>query len=91
MVRPRKPRLIKCDPQATYFKPKAIPISVLEQVVLNMDEVEAIRLCDFRGLNQTDAAKQMKISQSTLQRILNIARKKIAEALIIGKAIKINR
>ncbi len=55
-----------------------------------MDEMEAIRLCDLKKLEQTEAAQQMKISQSTLQRILERARQKIAEALIKGKAIRIN-
>jgi len=54
-----------------------------------MDELEALRLCDLENLEQTEAAKKMKVSQSTLQRILTSAHKKIAEALIEGKAIKI--
>ncbi|PIQ98493.1 MAG: hypothetical protein COV64_01000, partial [Candidatus Nealsonbacteria bacterium CG11_big_fil_rev_8_21_14_0_20_39_9] len=53
------------------------------------DELEALRLCDLENLEQTEAAKKMKVSQSTLQRILTSAHKKIAEALIEGKAIKI--
>jgi len=91
MVRPIKPRLIRFDPKVIYFKPRAIPLSVLEEVELGIDELEALRLCDYKGLEQIIAAKKMKISQSTLQRILTLARKKIAEALIEGKAIKINR
>lgn len=90
MVRPRKPRRIRCSLDATYFKPRAIPMSDLEEVELAMDELEALRLCDFMDLDQVKAAEKMKISQSTLQRILVLARKKTAEALIKGKAIKIN-
>jgi len=91
MPRPIKPRRIFFDPKTIYFKPRAIPLSMLEEVELGVDELEAIRLCDFEGLEQEEAAKKMKISQSTLSRILISARKKIAEALIEGKAIKIKR
>lgn len=89
MVRPIKPRRVLFDPKAVYFKPRAIPLSMLEEVELGVDELEALRLCDYKNLEQTEAAKKMKISQSTLQRILTSARQKIAEALIEGKAIKI--
>ena len=65
-------------------------MSDLEEVELAMDELDALRLCDLMDLDQTKAAEKMKISQSTLQRILVSARKKTAEALIKGKAIKIN-
>ena len=64
---------------------------MLEEVDLSMDELEALRLCDYKNLEQTEAAKGMKISQSTLQRILTSARQKVAEALIKGKAIKIRK
>ena len=89
MARPIKPRRILFNPNVTYFKPRAIPLSMLEEVGLYADELEAIRLCDFKGLNQIKAANKMKISQSTLGRILTSARRKIAKALVEGKAIKI--
>lgn len=91
MVRPIKPRRILFNPNVTYFKPRAIPLSVLEEVDLRVDELETIRLCDLEGLNQTKAAKKMRISQSTLGRILNSAHKKIAQALVKGKAIRIHK
>jgi len=91
MARPRKPRRIYFDPKAVYFKPRAIPLSMLEEIELTVDELETLRLCDFKGLNQITASKKMGISQSTLQRILNSARKKVAQALIEGKAIKIKK
>jgi len=91
MVRPIKPRKILFNPDVVYFKPRAIPLSMLEEVNLNIDELEALRLCDYKNLEQFEAAKKMKISQSTLQRILTSARKKVAEALVEGKAIKISR
>jgi len=91
MTRPLKPRRIFFDPNVTYFKPRAVPLSLLEEVDLDIDELEALRLCDFKNLEQTEAAKKMKVSQSTLQRILTSAHKKVAEALIVGKAIKIRK
>jgi len=89
MVRPVKPRRVNFNPNVTYFKPRAVPLSILDEVDLGVDEIEAIRLCDFKEQDQVEAAKKMKVSQSTLQRILSSAHKKIAEALIEGKAIKI--
>jgi len=89
--RPIKPRRVSFDPNVTYFKPRAIPLSMLEEIDLKVDELEALRLCDLKNLEQKEAAKKMKISQSTLSRILKSARKKIAKALIEGKAIKIRK
>jgi len=89
MARPIKPRRVLFNPDVVYFKPRAVPLSMLEEVDLSMGELEALRLCDYKNLEQTKAAKKMKISQSTLQRILTSAHKKITEALIEGKAIKI--
>jgi predicted DNA-binding protein (UPF0251 family) len=91
MVRPIKPRKISFRPNVVYFKPRAMPLSALEEVDLGFDELETIRLCDLEGLDQVKAAKSMGISQSTLGRILNLARQKIAEALIEGKAIRIEK
>jgi predicted DNA-binding protein (UPF0251 family) len=90
MPRPPKTRQIRFDPNVTYFKPRGIPLAILEEVDLGIDELEAIRLCDQENLDQIEAAKKMKISQSTLQRILTSAHKKIAQALIRGRAIKIS-
>jgi len=91
MVRPIKPRRVFFDPSVTYFKPRAVPLSILEEVDLSIDELEALRLCDFKNLEQKKAAQKMKVSQSTLQRILTSARQKVAQALIEGKAIKIRK
>jgi predicted DNA-binding protein (UPF0251 family) len=91
MARPIKPRRILFDPNVVYFKPRAVPLSMLEEVDLSMGELEALRLCDLKDLEQEEAAKRMKVSQSTLQRILTSARKKVAEALVEGKAIKIRK
>ena len=89
MVRPRKKRAIAFNPLVTYYKPRGVPLSQLEEVVLSHDEMEALRLKNMEGLDQTACADKMTISQSTFQRILNAAYKKISAALIEGKAIKI--
>jgi len=73
-----------------YFKPQGIPLRDLNEVELTLEELEALRLKNVKGLAQTVASLKMKTSQSTFQRILASAHKKIAEALIEGKAIKIN-
>jgi uncharacterized protein len=75
----------------TFFKPRGIPLSELEINTLELDELEAVHLCDFEGLNQAESAEKMKISTSTLQRLLYSGRKKIADALYSSKAIKIER
>jgi len=89
MVRPIKPRFVRGLPQIGYFKPRGIALSILEEVVLKMEELEAIKLKDLEDLDQEECAKKMKISRATFQRVLNSAKKKIAEALVNGKAIKI--
>jgi predicted DNA-binding protein (UPF0251 family) len=89
MVRPRLCRRIRFRPNVTYFKPQGIPMRFLEEVELTTEEVEALRLKNMKNLNQIECAKKMKTSQSTLQRILSSAYKKITKALIEGKAIKI--
>ncbi len=89
MTRPKCPRLIQGFPSTKYFKPRAIPLSELEEVALTFDEFESIRLADLEGLYQEEAASKMKISRPTFGRIIESAHKKVADALINGKAIKI--
>jgi predicted DNA-binding protein (UPF0251 family) len=72
-----------------YFKPQGIPMFQLEQVVLSVDEYEALRLVDLENLQQQEAAERMKISRATCARILEGAHRKVAEALTAGKAIRI--
>jgi predicted DNA-binding protein (UPF0251 family) len=76
---------------AAYFKPAGIPLRSIEEISLNIDEIEAIRHCDMDCLDQTSAAEKMMISQPTINRTLQSARKKIADALINGKAIRIEK
>ena len=89
MPRPRHCRRIAHLPQANYYKPRGIPLSVLQQITLTVDELEAIRLTDLEGLYQAQAAEKMNISRQTLGRILESAHKKIADALVNGKALLI--
>lgn len=89
MTRPKKCRCVNASPQAVYFKPRGIPLTELEEVSIDLDEFEAIRLADYEGLYHEDAASRMKISRPTFGRILSEARRKVAEVLIKGKALKI--
>lgn len=90
MVRPRKSRWINSLPGADYFKPRGVPINQLEVTGLTMDEFEAMRLYDVEGLDQTSSAEEMKVSRATFGRIITSAHKKVAEALLYGKAIQIS-
>ncbi len=89
MSRPFLCRKIGCNPDSNYFKPRGIPLGSLEEVNLTLDELEAIRLADYKGLYQEAAAKKMNISRQTFGNIVNAAHKKIADVLLHGKALKI--
>ncbi len=89
MPRPRGRRRIRFNPGVTYYKPVGVPMRMLGVVELNIEEAEALRLKNIKDLNQTECAKIMNTSQSTFQRILASAYKKISTALVEGKAIKI--
>ncbi len=90
MSRPPKWRCVSFMPKIKYFKPAGVPISLLRVVCLSVDEVEAIRLKDLERLEQEECAQRMRISRSTFHRVLGSARKKVAESLINGKAIRID-
>ncbi len=87
--RPRRKRRVAIELGADYFKPAGVPMPELEAVVLTFEEVEALRLVDFEGLEQEAAAEKMGVSRKTLWRELRSARKKVADALVGGKAIQI--
>jgi uncharacterized protein len=89
MPRPKCCRHVCGVPDKNYFKPRGIPLSELEEVVLNLDEYEAIRLADYEELYQEEAAARMNISRQTFGRIIEVAHKKIADVLMNGKALKI--
>jgi len=89
MSRPRLRRRISQHPKCTYFKPNGIPVRKLKIIELTFEELETLRLKNIENLNQTESAKKMQTSQSTFQRILDSAYKKITLALVNGHAIKI--
>jgi len=89
MVRPIKHRFVESKPCVIHFKPIAVPLSELEENNLTFDELEAFKLKFFDKLEQESAAKKMQVSRTTFWRILNSAGKKISDALINGKAIRI--
>jgi predicted DNA-binding protein (UPF0251 family) len=89
VVRPKMCRRVSCNPDFTYFKPQGVRIKDIDDLILTIDEFEAVRLKDFEGMGQDAAAKKMNISQPTFHRLVLTARKKIADAIVNGKAIKI--
>lgn len=89
MSRPLKCRRVAFLPDVTYFKPAGMPLRVLDEVQLSVEEAEAIRLKDLESLDQGEGAERMNISRPTFQRVLASGRQKIADALLNGKAIRI--
>lgn len=89
MARPMKCRRVECDVPVRYFKPQGVPMCALEEVELAIDEVEAMRLTDIEDLYQADAAERMGVSRQTLGNIIARAHKKVAMALLQGKALRI--
>jgi predicted DNA-binding protein (UPF0251 family) len=87
--RPRKARWVGFQPGATFYKPRGVPLRTLEHVTLSLEELEAMRLADYEGLYQEDAAQEMNVSRQTFGRVLQEAHRKVAEALAFGKALMI--
>ena len=88
-MRPKKTRRVKCEPGERCFKPRCKPLSKLEGVYLTLDEFEAVRLADVERLKQEEAAKKMKVSRPTFSRIINEAHRKIGDAIVNIKVIRI--
>jgi uncharacterized protein len=86
--RPRKYRIVKVDPRISQFSPRGKP-GRPDEVNLSVDEYETIRLFDHTGISQKEAAKSMNISQQTFSRVLKMARKTVADAIVNGKIIRI--
>ena len=76
-------------PGVTYFKPRAVPMAVLEEVVLPVEELEALRLAHKQGLYQQEAAARMGVSRATFGRLLDAAHRKVTKALVEGCALRI--
>ena len=89
MPRPRRCRRVGGPPGCVLFKPAGVPASHLSELVLGIDELEAIRLADLDGLYQERAAEQMKVSRQTFGRIVSAARQKVAQALVEGMSLRI--
>ena len=89
MPRPKKCCAIRALPDITYYKPRGIPMHQLKEIALNIEGFEAIRLADYLGMDQTQAAESMQVSRATFGRILTQARQTIADALVQGAALSI--
>jgi predicted DNA-binding protein (UPF0251 family) len=87
--RPFCSRRIAGRPAAPIFKPIGIPAVDLEEIVMTLDEFEALRLADLDGFYQEQAAEQMKVSRPTFSRIIDSAHRKVADTLVHGKALRI--
>ncbi len=89
MSRPKQFRKIGSPPLMRGFKPFGIRLIDNENVIMQYDEYEAVRLLDYEGMLQEQAAERMNVSRPTLTRIYDSARKKIALAMVEGKTILI--
>ena len=89
MPRPPKPRAVRHDPKVVHFKPAGVPMRLLEEVTLGLDELEALRLADLENLSHEEVGEMMKVSRATAGRILAEARRKTAAALVHGWAIRV--
>ncbi|MCK5822906.1 MAG: DUF134 domain-containing protein [Bacteroidales bacterium] len=89
MARPEKDRIVLNPPLFSEFKPVGVPSNTLIQVLLTLDEYEAFRLSDYLGLSQLEAAREMEISRPTFTRLIEKARKKIADFIVQGKVLTI--
>lgn len=89
MSRKKQLRIVTSIPEVNFFKPIATPLRTLEVVCLLLEELEAMKLVDYYGYKQEKAAEEMGVSRKTMWRDLKSGRKKVTEALIEGKALKI--
>jgi len=88
-MRPKKLRWVACEPGERCFRPQCKPRKKLDGINVTIDEFEAIRLSDLEGLTQAEVAKHMRVHRSTISRIITSAHKKIADAFVNIKAVKI--
>lgn len=90
MPRCKKKRKCRGFENNIIFKPIGIEMRELERVILELDEFEAIRLCDYEDKNQIEASEVMHVSRATVQRLLSSGRKKIVDSLLNSKVLHIN-
>jgi predicted DNA-binding protein (UPF0251 family)/predicted Fe-Mo cluster-binding NifX family protein len=81
--------MVDAPPDVTYFKPRGVPLRDINEVYLSIEGFEALRLVDYEGLKQEEAAQQMHVSRQTLGRILSEARKTVSQAVVCGLALRI--
>jgi len=88
---PRHPccKRVEHVPEVRYFKPRGIPLSQLEEVVLGVEGLEALRLAHIEGLYQQEASERMRVSRATFGRVLEAAHRKVSRALVEGRALRI--
>lgn len=89
MPRPRKCRRVCCLPRVCEFGPSCAETRA-ETVSMSVEEYEVIRLMDLEGLSQEESAQRMEVARSTVQRIYDEARRKIADSIVNGKRLKIH-
>jgi predicted DNA-binding protein (UPF0251 family) len=89
MPRPRKRRHCRAFDGDRVFKPRSIPMSRLAAIRLELDELEAMRLCDLDRLDQEEAGVKMQVSRGTVQRLLKSGRAKVLTALVTSAALLI--
>ncbi|KMY66965.1 hypothetical protein AAU61_13455 [Desulfocarbo indianensis] len=90
MPRPRKCRLVRNEPKVSYFKPRGVPLTRLTELYLPVEGYEALRLSELEGLSQEEAAERMNVSRHTFGRVLSEARRIVAEAVVMGRALRID-
>lgn len=90
MPRRKMQRMVHRPPLYTEFKPVGVRRLSLDSIELSIDEYEAVRLADHIGMNHTESSEEMEISRSTFTRLIENARKKIADLIIEGKHLKID-
>jgi len=89
MGRPPKPRSVGHVPEAFYWKPSGVPLRTLEEVPVALDELEALRLADLEDLSHEEVGAAMGVSRATAGRVLAAARRKVADALVNGKSLRV--
>ena len=89
MARPKQCRYVEKTPSSSYFKPCGVPLRYLDEVQLTVEGLEALRLSDLEGLSASEAADRVRISRHSYGRTLAEARHAVAEALVLGKALRI--
>ncbi len=88
MPRPKRPRRIGAPPQVTEFYPRGTDRNT--EVILSLEEFEAVRLIDYDGLDQGQAAEIMHVSRQTVGRVLRAGRFKLSKAVVEGCCLRLS-